>query len=288
MDNKDLNEEIDENTAVKEALQCEIGAKLQQAREAKKLSPDFFIKELKFSKTFLDALESGEWDKMPGEVYALGFLKQYAALLGLDVSPETERIKNKSFELTTPLTYPDAPISPNRKWVAIAVVLFAVVMIAFNVSDDQDDTPTMASMNNEQNQEKHVDITVNDKSSVTQDEYTKSNIESNVETVPRSTSQTTLIAPQPMKKTYSFYAATNDVWLQVYEIISDSKTKLLREVLLKKGQSFSVIDTTAKLELTAGNARSLEILEGNKVLFAAGSLGEKGKVLKHFLINSDI
>jgi cytoskeletal protein RodZ len=284
MEHDDIHEEVDESTAVKEALQCELGDKLKQAREAKNLSTDYIVKELKFSKTFLDALESGEWHKMPGEVYALGFLKQYAALLGLDVSREVERIKNKNFELTTPLTYPDAPISPNRKWVAIAVVLFVVVMVAFNMPDNQNNTPITASINNEQNQENHDEAATLATSNIAQDHYTQSHVEA----APESSEQATLIAPAPVKKTYSFYAATNDVWLQVYEVLSDSESKLLREVLLKKGQSFSIIDTTAKLELTVGNARALEILEGNKVLFAAGTLGEEGKVLKHFPINPNL
>ncbi len=276
-----LNTEIDDSTAVKEALQCEIGMKLQQAREAKNFSPDYIIKELKFSKTFLEALESGQWHKMPGEVYALGFLKQYAKLLDLDVSQETERIKNKNFELTTPLTYPDAAISPNRKWAAIAVVVFIVLIVAVNFFGS-DEKHSIQTSDNEQIVEQTQTATNNNaldlEASATNDGYAQNlQAESIQESAP--------VVVEPIKKTYSFYAATNDVWLQVYEMVSDTESKLLREVLLKKGQSFSIIDTPAKLILTAGNPRSLEILEGNQVLFAAGSLGEEGKVLKRFPIN---
>jgi len=276
MENNDLNEEVDDNTAVKEALQCEIGAKLQHMRESKNLDPDYIVKELKFSKTFLDALETGQWHKMPGEVYALGFLKQYASLLDLDVSREIERIKNKNFELTTPLTYPDAPISPNRKWVALAIVLFVVIMVVVNLPESEH-----TSMEEAEQVEQHQ---TDNMQSLTQpvnveDSYAEQQLTEAIIPEPEA-------APAaPIKRTYSFYAATNDVWLQVYEMVSDTESKLLREVLLKKGQSFSIIDTTAKLMLTAGNARSLEILEGNQVLFAAGTLGEEGKVLKRFLIN---
>ncbi len=279
--NDQLNTEVDDNTAVKEALQCEIGIKLQQAREAKNFSPDHIIKELKFSKTFLEALESGEWHKMPGEVYALGFLKQYAKLLDLDVSQEVQRIKNKNFELTTPLTYPDAAISPNRKWVAIAIITFIFLIIIVNFFGS-DEKPSIQTSDNEQivehNQSETDNNTLDLESAVTDDGYAQ-------DIQPESIQEPAPVVAEPIKKTYSFYAATNDVWLQVYEVVSDTESKLLREVLLKKGQSFSIIDTPAKLKLTAGNARSLEILEGNKVLFAAGSLGEEGKVLKRFPIN---
>ncbi len=281
--NNQQNTEVEDNTAVKEALQCEIGIKLQQAREAKNFSPDYIIKELKFSKTFLEALESGEWHKMPGEVYALGFLKQYASLLDLDISQEVERIKNKNFELTTPLTYPDAAISPNRKWTALAVIVFIVLIVAVNFSGS-DEKPSIQISDNEQIIEQTQTETDNNtldlESAVTDDGYTQ-----NLQPYENIQASAPPEIIELTKRTYSFYAATNDVWLQVYEVLSNEESKLLREVLLKKGQSFSIIDTPAKLMLTAGNARSLEILEGNKVLFAAGSLGEEGKVLKRFPIN---
>ncbi len=296
MTQEEQHTEVDESTAVKEALQCEIGAKLQQAREAKHLTYEYILKELKFNKTFLEALESGEWHKMPGEVYALGFLKQYAQLLDVDVSQEVERIKNKNFELTTPLTYPDPPISPNKKWALAAVITFIVLMVAVNFSGTDETSVSPTADNMATAETSPMNNTQDIQASTTQTSINHDDVRAPVKEVTRNvpeglqnTSPKNNEPPEATaevtKKSYSFYAATDDVWLQVYEVVSDTESKLLREVLLKKGQSFSIIDTSATLMLTAGNPRALEILEGNQVLFAAGTLGEEGKILKRFRIN---
>ncbi|HID36170.1 MAG TPA: helix-turn-helix domain-containing protein [Ghiorsea sp.] len=280
--NKEMVEsEVDDNTFAKEALQCEIGVTLKKAREDKGLSVEYIIKELKFSKTFLEALESGSWENLPGEVYALGFLKQYAALLQVDVSSEMGRIKSKSFELKAPVVYRDVPISPHRKWTYVAITIF-LLLVALNFSNTDDETQLQINTS--------LDDTTHE--TATHDTLEMPSLsESMTDTYTNEQLELQKIEPQPVeevfieKRTYSFYAATNDVWLQVSELDENAEPKLLREVLLKKGQSFSIIDTPAKLVLTAGNARALEVLEGNEVLFAAGSLGEENKVLKLFPIN---
>jgi len=275
-DKPELNtEEVDDNTFAKEALQCEIGLKLKASREEKGVTAEYIIKELKFSKTFLGALESGDWTNLPGEVYALGFLKQYAALLGLDVNAEIQRIKSKSFELTAPETFPDVPISPNRKWVYIAVSIFIILIVVVNFSG----TDEQINEGAEHTLDQAVETSLTEPMLLNVEDTYSESLKGNVsETLPSP-------EPEPIKKTYSFFAATDDVWLQVSELNESGKAQLLREVLLQKGQSFSIIDTASKLVLTAGNARALEVLEGNEVLFAAGSLGEENKVLKLFPIN---
>ncbi|MDX8381644.1 MAG: helix-turn-helix domain-containing protein, partial [Ghiorsea sp.] len=274
MNRKTLEIEIEETTFAKEALQCEVGEKLIKAKIEKNLSSEFIIKELKFSQTFLEALETGNWNLLPGEVYALGFLRQYAALLNLDVSDDIEHIKSNTFELTKPQTYPDEGISPNPKWVVLAIVLFLAVIIIFNLldSDDNQDTQIKSEVTEQNNIEQQAQSTI-EAVAPTMDTY--------VETIttavmPPQAEPAPLLEEEAVidKKTYSFYAATNDVWLQVFEINKAHETLLLREVLLKKGQSFSIIDTPSKLLLTAGNPRSLEILEGNNILYAAGALGK--------------
>lgn len=278
----------DENTFAKEALQCEIGVKLQRAREEKQLSPDYIIKELKFNMTFLNALETGNWEEMPGEVYAIGFLRQYAALLGLDVSAEVERIKSNNYELTAPLTYPDAPISPNRTWVIAAITVFTLVIIMINFpgSDTHEPSIVVSTKQQQPDIEKSTvqsPVLIHDKPITLQDNTPPPMTEDKVEEV--SILEVPEVDLPKLGKTYSFYASTNDVWLQVYEEGADTDLVLLREVLLKKGQSFSIIDSDAKLLLTAGNARALEILVDGDVLFAVNTLGQEGKVLKRYPIN---
>jgi cytoskeletal protein RodZ len=62
----------------------EIGAKLRAARETKKISLEEIQAQTKIRRRFLEAIESGDWDVIPGEIYLRGFICSYAELVGLD------------------------------------------------------------------------------------------------------------------------------------------------------------------------------------------------------------
>jgi len=61
-----------------------IGEILREARERKKVSFEEIEDTTKIKKRYLLALELEEWSRMPGKVYAKGFLRTYARYLGLD------------------------------------------------------------------------------------------------------------------------------------------------------------------------------------------------------------
>ncbi len=282
----------DDNTFAKEALVCEIGAKLEKAREHKGLTKDQVLKELKFNTSFLDALESGQWSEMPGEVYALGFLRQYAELLGLDLSADIERIKTNTYELTTPLTYPDAPISPNRTWAMIAALLFILGMIISNLFNRDEPVasnivsppapPAEIEKTSAQDSTANVDIhiltipqepiKVADESTDTNDLLTK-----------QSENEGHVDAPKVDNtlKAFTFVAVTDDVWLQVYEQRKGEEPILKREALLRVGQSFS-LDSSDQLLLTSGKPTALKVLRDGEVVYDVGTLCQEDKVLKLF------
>lgn len=285
----------DDNTFAKEALLCEIGAKLQQAREVKGLSQDQVVKELKFSLAFLSALESGTWSEMPGEIYALGFLRQYAALLNLDVSNDIQRIKSSTYELTTPLTYPDAPISPNRTWVVVAILLFFLIAIMTNLFnfEDVDQAPVKPIEQSSiiipapTETELAPDATLNQDVEVAE-EQKNIMIETPLPALaPKESNGAKLdtLVQQPSggqpTHIYTFVAVSDDVWLQVYQSIEGEEPKLRREVLLRMGQRFN-LDSDSTLLLTSGKPTALQVLIDNQILFEAGTLGEEDKVLKLF------
>lgn len=62
----------------------EMGALLREERERKGVSLESAALEIKISKKYLVALEEGRTDDLPHPVYAKGFVKNYARLLGLD------------------------------------------------------------------------------------------------------------------------------------------------------------------------------------------------------------
>jgi len=62
-----------------------LGDKLKSAREAKGYSYEQAGKETNIARRYLEALESEDFSKFPGEPYLFGFLRNYGEYLGLDV-----------------------------------------------------------------------------------------------------------------------------------------------------------------------------------------------------------
>ncbi|MBP9015152.1 MAG: helix-turn-helix domain-containing protein [Candidatus Atribacteria bacterium] len=64
--------------------QVKLGEILREKREEKKLTYDEASTATLISSRYITALEEGNWDKLPGRAYALGYLKIYSRFLGLD------------------------------------------------------------------------------------------------------------------------------------------------------------------------------------------------------------
>jgi cytoskeleton protein RodZ len=104
------------------------GADLCAARERVGWSVQDMASALRIRRVYLEALEAGRIDELPGNAYALGFLRTYATALGLDPHEMTRRFKAEAGSVTqkTELTFP-APV-PERGVPAGAVVLLGVVL----------------------------------------------------------------------------------------------------------------------------------------------------------------
>ena len=66
--------------------EIEIGRILQEAREKAKISLDDAEGSLRIKKEYLIALESGNFNLLPGTTYVSGFLKSYTQYLGLNIN----------------------------------------------------------------------------------------------------------------------------------------------------------------------------------------------------------
>jgi cytoskeleton protein RodZ len=105
-----------------------VGADLCAARERLGWSLDAVSAGLRIRLAFLVALEEGRIADLPGNAYAIGFLRTYAATLGLDPDELTRRFRSEAAEVNrlTELSFP-APV-PSRGVPAGAVVLLGVVL----------------------------------------------------------------------------------------------------------------------------------------------------------------
>jgi cytoskeleton protein RodZ len=85
-----------------------VGALLRQTRIAYGADPDSTAAALCIRLPYLIAIEQGDYAALPGEVYALGFIRAYAVHLGLDGDEAVRRFKNEAadFERPRELSFP--------------------------------------------------------------------------------------------------------------------------------------------------------------------------------------
>ena len=121
-----------------------IGGTLRDAREAAGASLDDISALLKIRSDHLQALEEDDFERLPGSVYAIGFIRTYATHLGLNAGELIERYKEAvsvpHLENQGPNPQTDVePISGALK-IAIGVMALFVVyilwLIAGGASDD--------------------------------------------------------------------------------------------------------------------------------------------------------
>jgi cytoskeleton protein RodZ len=104
------------------------GADLRAARERLGWPIEDVSAALRIRLPHLEALEEGRIDLLPGNAYAVGFLRTYARTLGLDPDEVARRFKAEASQVNrrTELVFP-APV-PQRGVPAGAMVLLGVVL----------------------------------------------------------------------------------------------------------------------------------------------------------------
>jgi cytoskeleton protein RodZ len=104
------------------------GADLRAARERIGWSLQDIATALRIRLQYLEALEAGRINDLPGNAYALGYLRTYAVALGLDPNEVARRIKAEvgAVNQKTRLAFP-VPV-PERGVPAGAVVLLGVLL----------------------------------------------------------------------------------------------------------------------------------------------------------------
>ena len=105
-----------------------VGAELRAARLRLGWALPDVAATLRIRLPFLEAIEDGRIADLPGNAYAVGFLRSYATTLGLDADEVARRFRAEAHEVNqkTELTFP-APV-PDRGVPAGAVVLLGVLL----------------------------------------------------------------------------------------------------------------------------------------------------------------
>ena len=105
-----------------------VGAELSEARQRLGWQLPDVATMLRIRLPYLQAIEDGRVEDLPGSAYAVGFLRTYASALGLDADEVARRFRAESSEINKrpELSFP-APV-PDRGVPAGAVVLLGVVL----------------------------------------------------------------------------------------------------------------------------------------------------------------
>ena len=105
------------------------GADLRAARERLGWDLPDVAAMLRIRPSYLDALESGRLKNLPGNVYAVGFLRTYATALGLDVEEVSRRFRAEVGEIPrhSELVFP-VPM-PERGMPAGALILLGLILV---------------------------------------------------------------------------------------------------------------------------------------------------------------
>ena len=111
---------------------------LARSREAQNLSVADVARQLKLSTWQIEALEAGQYQRLPGTVFVRGFIRNYARLLRLD--PEAllraagDSLPQTASRSETPPSHDiPFPTAGNRRWRKYAVGAVVVLMAALTI-----------------------------------------------------------------------------------------------------------------------------------------------------------
>jgi cytoskeleton protein RodZ len=109
-----------------------VGRLLRDQREACALSIDEVAKRLRIRRPYLEAIEQGRFDQLPGAAYIPAFLRAYAAHVGLDAEKVlTAYQASGPVPIARPVALPaDFPLLEKRAPIGLAVLTVLLVVAA--------------------------------------------------------------------------------------------------------------------------------------------------------------
>jgi cytoskeleton protein RodZ len=109
----------------------DIGRRLREARTSGSETVDAVADQLRIRPAYIEALEAGEFGRIPGRPYVVGFLRSYGAHLGLDGEQLVAALKSSTASVAAPpeLVYRE-PIAESRRGTAVMLTASALLAAA--------------------------------------------------------------------------------------------------------------------------------------------------------------
>jgi len=123
----------------KQEIIREIGAALAERRKVRGLTIEKVTQSIKIRIPYLKGIEKGDWNELPGEVYAKGFVKRYAGFLGLDgeklLAPYLAERPSSSEQENAPRPAGGSDVSRGILIAVGVIALFAIVIFKLVTQD---------------------------------------------------------------------------------------------------------------------------------------------------------
>ena len=246
-----------------------VGSILKKAREKKKKEIKAIADVLCIRSCYLQALEESDYESFPAKAYAIGFLRNYADFLGLDVDALIEQYRKetnhlKSENLDMPIVE-RANLFPSAKYVFISIfVIILIWAFWYFISYSEDDI---------QIPETQVAVVEDIVQKETVLPVPEQVVETKLEPVVKKENTIEKKSEPKVKKEPAGLVqifAKEDAWVEI-----DEDGTLILSRVLKKGETYTVPKSETELFLKTGNAGGTEILiDGQKIK----SLGPSGAV----------
>ncbi len=282
----------------------DLGAKIKKARESSGKELEVIAVEICVSKSYLIAIEKGDFDALPALPFAIGFIRSFVREIGLDASVITaefkEIVRPPVVEDDTPEHKADraevsvkaASVKRGPIYGGMAVALSAISAVWMIFAGGQQAAYVQSSPDGKNNNfaESIIQDTQGKSSQVTQSENkddiaeTKTVIEKGFAPAANQfmgvANAADAAADEVMMQqvTEVMFEARQDAWVRI-----SSGDDVLFEGVLHAGDHY-VPPMGPKLNLTTSNAGGLALHIGEHDL---GVLGAKGSIIKNVKIDPD-
>ena len=267
----EITQEVD-NTATDNILSVvddvNVGTMLKKARLKKKKDLRKIADVLCIRECYLQALEDSDYENFPGRTYAVGFLRNYADFLGLDVDvlieqyrKETSFIKPEEREMPI-IERPN--LFPKAKYLFWAVLVI-VLMWSFWYFLTYSETPEAVVLPKEEviaQAPVEVIPKIVEVENVVLDEQKQP-------TPPTLQPEVKKEVKVPVKEKNAIQIVANqEVWVEI-----EQDDMLILSRTLKKGEVYDVPTSDTEMFLKTGNAGGMDILVDGKKVKPFGPVG---------------
>lgn len=226
-------------------LQKRIGEYIAESRHAKGYKLEKIAEDLNIRFYFLECIEQGKFNNLPGTVYTIGFIRSYAKYLDLNDQEIIEAL------MQTQKFIPEASYQPyaveNQKnffslWIiAISIIASATLLgyfISTAISKDDAVKKTIAAA-----------------------ETTTESIENKQQTTQYNLNRRSVASGQSLQKDHFYIKVKTPTWIK----ITDTNGAIISASMLSAERFFDITDYDNK-KLTAGNAQALEFFLGTETI----------------------